>query len=112
MVAKALEAAEDLAAEGIECEVIDPRTILPLDHEPIIDSVTKTNRAVIVHEAPKTGGVGGEIAAVIAEKAFHALKSPVIRVGAPFTPLPRRPYEALYLPTKENIVGTVKKLFE
>ena len=72
-MAKALEAAEDLAAEGIECEVIDPRTILPLDHEPIIDSVTKTNRAVIVHEAPKTGGVGGESELAPLLRRFHAV---------------------------------------
>ena len=107
-----MEAAEDLAAEGIDSEVIDPRTILPLEHEPIIDSVTKTKRVVNVHEAPKIGGVGGEIAAVIAEKTFHTLKSPIIRVGAPFTPLPRRPYEELYLPNKEKIVSAVKKLFD
>ena len=110
MVGKAMEAAEDLAAEGIDSEVIDPRTILPLEHEPIIDSVTKTKRVVIVHEAPKIGGVGGEIAAVIAEKAFHTLKSPIIRVGAPFTPLPRRPYEEFYLPNREKIVQAAREL--
>ena len=112
MVHKALEAAEDLAADGIDCEVIDPRTILPLDHNTILDSVTKTHRVVIVHEAPKTGGAGGEIAAVIAEKAFHDLKSPIIRVGAPFTPLPRRPYEEIYLPNKEKIASAVKGLLK
>ena len=111
MVYKALEAAEDLAADGIDCEVIDPRTILPLDQKTILDSVTKTNRVVIVHEAPKTGGAGGEIAAIIAEKAFHTLKSPIIRVGAPFTPLPRHPYENIYLPNKEKIVHALKTLF-
>ena len=71
----------------------------------------KTNRVVIVHEAPKTGGAGGEIAAIIAEKAFHTLKSPIIRVGAPFTPLPRHPYENIYLPNKEKIVHAVETLF-
>ena len=64
---------------------------------------------MIVHEAPKTGGVGGEIAAVIAEKAFHELQAPVIRVGAPFMPVPRRPYEEMYLPNKEKIIKAVKK---
>jgi len=111
MVYHALEAAEQLASEGISCEVVDPRTILPLDREAILDSVAKTKRAVIVHEAPKTGGVGGEIAAMIAEHAFSSLRSPVVRVGAPFTPLPRKPYEKLYLPNKEKIVSAVKKIF-
>ena len=109
MVRQALAAADDLAGEGIDCEVIDPMTILPLDHETIIESIARTHRAVIVHEAPKTGGVGGEIAAVIAEKAFHELQAPVIRVGAPFMPVPRRPYEEMYLPNKEKIVKAVKE---
>ncbi|MEJ2724766.1 MAG: transketolase C-terminal domain-containing protein, partial [Deltaproteobacteria bacterium] len=73
--------------------------------------VAKTHRALIVHEAPKTGGVGGEVAALIAEKRFTALNSPIIRVGAPFTPLPRHPYEKLYLPNKEKIAGAVKEIF-
>jgi pyruvate dehydrogenase E1 component beta subunit len=84
------------------------KTILP-DHETIINSVARTHRVVIVHEAPKTGGVGGEIAAVIAEEAFQELQAPVIRVGAPFMPVPRRPYEEMYLPNKEKIVKAVKK---
>ena len=112
MVYPALEGAEDLAAEGIDCEVIDPRTILPLDQKTTLDSVAKTHRALIVHEAPKTGGVGGEIAAVIAEKAFNRLKSPIMRVGAPFTPLPRLPYEKLYLPNKEKIISAVKGILD
>jgi len=111
MIYHALEAAEQLASEGISCEVVDPRTILPLDREAILDSVAKTKRAVIVHEAPKTGGVGGEIAAMIAEHAFSSLRSPVVRVGAPFTPLPRKPYEKLYLPNKEKIISAVKGIF-
>jgi len=81
-----------------------------LDQKTIIGSVTKTGRVVVVHEAPKTGGAGGEIAAVIAEKAFHHLKSPIIRVGAPFTPLPRPPFEEIYLPNKEKIISAVKKI--
>ena len=111
MVPQALAAAEELAAQGIDCEVLDPRTIVPLDHAAIIASVSKTRRAVIVHEAPKTGGVGGEIAALIAEQAFHALQAPIIRVGAPFTPVPRHPYEQLYLPDKDNIRAAVQQLF-
>lgn len=110
MVRQALEAADDLAMEGIDCEVVDPRTILPLDQKTILDSVAKTRRVVIVHEAPKTGGVGGEIAAVIAEEAFGDLKAPVMRVGAPFTPVPRRPYEEIYLPNKTKITHAVKRI--
>jgi pyruvate dehydrogenase E1 component beta subunit len=112
MVYHALEAAEELAKEGISCEVIDPRSILPLDREAILNSVAKTGCAVIVHEAPKTGGVGGEIAAMIAEHAFDSLRSPIVRVGAPFTPLPRKPYERLYLPDREKIVSAVKGLLD
>jgi acetoin:2,6-dichlorophenolindophenol oxidoreductase subunit beta len=109
MVKQALAAADDLAGEGIDCEVIDPMTILPLDRETILGSIARTHRVVIVHEAPKTGGVGGEIAGLIAEEAFHELHAPVIRVGAPFMPIPRRPYEAMYLPNKEKIAQAVKK---
>ncbi|MEW6668860.1 MAG: alpha-ketoacid dehydrogenase subunit beta [Thermodesulfobacteriota bacterium] len=112
MVYHALEAAGELASEGIACEVVDPRTILPLDREAILNSVGKTGRAVIAHEAPKTGGVGGEIAAIIAEQAFDTLRSPIVRVGAPFTPLPRKPYEQVYLPNKDNIVLAVKGILD
>jgi len=111
MVSQALAAAVELAAQGIDCEVLDPRTIVPLDRDAIINSVTKTRRVVIVHEAPKIGGVGGEIAALIAEHAFHALLAPVMRVGAPYTPVPRHPYEKLYLPDKEKIKAAVQKIF-
>jgi pyruvate dehydrogenase E1 component beta subunit len=110
MVGRALEAAADLYGEGISCEVIDPRTILPLDQKTILESAAKTHRVVIVHESPKTGGFGGEIAATIAEKVFHELKAPVVRVGAPFMPVPRRPFEEMYLPNKEKIVQAVKKI--
>jgi len=109
IVKKALEAAEDLSAEGIDCEVIDPRTILPLDHQALMDSVAKTHRVVIAHEAPKTGGIGGEISAVIAEKIFDKLKAPIVRIGAPFTPVPRPPYEGMYLLGKDDIITAVRK---
>ncbi len=108
MVKHAVAAAEELAPAGIDCEVVDLRTILPMDQKTILDSVTKTHHAVIVHEAPKTGGVGGEIAAVIGEKAFRHLEAPVIRVAAPFMPVPRRPYEELYLPDKKKIIAAVR----
>ena len=111
MVGEALAAAEELAKSGVECEVVDPRTIMPLDQEVILDSVKKTHRAVIVHEAPKIGGIGGEIAALIAEKAFSDLKAPVMRVGALYTPIPRPPFEAIYLPNKDKIIQAVKRTF-
>ena len=84
---------------------------MPLDRKTILESVARTGRALIVHEAPKTGGVGGEIAALIAEHAFDKLEAPVVRVGAPFMPVPRHPYEKLYLPDKEKIVHAVRGLF-
>ena len=87
MVYKALEAAEELAKEGISVEVVDPRTLQPLDNETIINSVKKTHKVVVVHEAVKFAGPGAEIAAMIAEEAFDYLDAPVKRVGAPFTPV-------------------------
>jgi pyruvate dehydrogenase E1 component beta subunit len=110
MVRRAIAAADSLLKDGIDCEVIDPRTILPLDQTTILDSVRKTNRVVIVHEAPKTGGVGGEIAALIAEQAFSELRAPIIRVGAPFMPVPRPPYEQMYVPDEAKIISAVKKV--
>ncbi len=88
MVDRALKAAEALAAEGIEAEVIDPRTIVPLDEERILESVKKTGRCVCVHEAHRTGGMGAEIAAIVQEKAFRWLDAPVLRLGAKQCPLP------------------------
>jgi acetoin:2,6-dichlorophenolindophenol oxidoreductase subunit beta len=110
MVGEALAAAEELAKSKVDCEVLDLRTIMPLDQKAILDSVKKTHRAVIVHEAPKIGGVGGEIAGLIAEKAFADLKAPVMRVGAPYTPIPRPPFEAFYVPNKEKIIEAVKNI--
>lgn len=86
MVNKALTAAEELSEAGTDIEVIDLRTVLPLDEDEIVKSIRKTGRAVIFHEARKTGGMGGEIAAVISEKAFDALKAPVLRVAGPDVP--------------------------
>jgi pyruvate/2-oxoglutarate/acetoin dehydrogenase E1 component len=86
MVGKALDAAQKLSGEGVEIEVIDLRTVLPLDETLIVESVKKTGRAIVFHEARKTGGIGGEVAAVISEKAFPALKAPILRVAAPDVP--------------------------
>ena len=111
MVSKALGAAEKLAAEGISVEVVDPRTLLPLDEETILSSVRKTHRLVIVHEAVKFGGPGGEIAAMVAEKAFDYLDAPILRVAAPFSPVPfSPPLEQEYVPSEEKIIAAVRKV--
>lgn len=111
MVQQALEAAKILEKEGISAEVVDPRTILPLDEEIILQSVEKTGGAVIVHEAPTTGGFGGEIAALLADKGIDFLDGPVKRVGAPFCPIPSSPeMEQFYLPNADNIVQAAKEI--
>jgi pyruvate/2-oxoglutarate/acetoin dehydrogenase E1 component len=111
MVQEALTAAEQLAAEGIELEVIDPRTVMPLDVELITESVNRTGHAVIVHEAPVRGGIGGEIAAVIAEHCQPQLRGPVLRVGAPWTPVPanRHLERTTYLPNADDIVTAIRR---
>ena len=112
MVARALAAAEMLAQEGISAEVIDPRTLVPLDKDSILQSVKKTHKLVVVHEAVKTGGFGGEIAAIVAEEGFDYLDAPITRVAALDTPVPFSPkLEAAYLPNEQKIVAAVKKLF-
>lgn len=112
MVLDALEAAEDLAADGVSVEVIDPRTLSPLDMDSILASVRKTSRAVVAQEAVRFCGLGAEIAATIADECFDYLDAPVKRVGAPFTPVPFAPVlEKDYLPGKASIVGAVKEIF-
>lgn len=111
MVQTALEAAAALEKVGVSAEVIDPRTILPLDEGLILESVKKTGKAIIVHEAPTEGGIGGEIAAVIAEKAFDYLDGPVKRVGGRFCPIPFSPeMERFYLPSPDRIIEAAKAL--
>ncbi len=111
MVHEALQAAEELAGRGIEAEVIDPRTLLPLDMDTILKSVRKTHRVVIAHEAVKFCGVGAEIAAQVAETAFDALEAPPLRVAAPFCPVPfSAPLEEAYLPNAQDIVDAVSSL--
>jgi len=111
MVRLALEAALALQAKGVSAEVLDPRTILPLDEELIIQSVKKTGRAVIVHEAPTFGGFGGEIAGILADKAIDYLDGPVKRVGALFTPIPNWiKMEEYYLPSVEKILNAVAEI--
>jgi pyruvate dehydrogenase E1 component beta subunit len=109
MVNEALAAAKTLAGEGIECEVIDPRTLQPLDSETIVTSAKKTNRIVVVHEAVRFGGIGAEIAAQIQEEAFDYLDAPVGRIGAPFSPVPFSPaLEQHYVPSAASIAEGIR----
>ena len=111
MMHRALEAAEKLAAEGIQAEVIDLRTISPIDKETIFESVRKTKRLVIVHEAVKQGGVGAEISALVAEEMIDWLDAPIRRIGAPFVPVPfSPPLEQLVKISADHIVKTVKEI--
>ncbi|MBI2864811.1 MAG: alpha-ketoacid dehydrogenase subunit beta [Chloroflexi bacterium] len=110
MVHEALAAADMLAETGISAEVVDLRTLVPLDLDTIIGSVAKTHRAVVVHEAVKFGGFGGEVAASIMEEAFDYLDAPVKRVGAPFSPVPMAPVlEKAYLPDRNKIVAAARE---
>jgi len=110
-VYRALEAADRLAQEGIEAEVIDPRTLVPLDRELILESVRKTGRLVIVEEDNRTGGWAAELAATVAEEAFDWLDAPVRRVSAPDTPPPFAPVmEQFYVPGVEQVIKAVHSL--
>jgi len=111
-VYRALEAAERLMEQGIGAEVIDPRTLIPLDKELILESVRKTGRLVVVEEDNRTHGWAAEIAAMVAEEAFFYLDAPPKRVSAPDTPPPfAPPMEAFYVPSVERVMEAVKSLF-
>jgi 2-oxoisovalerate dehydrogenase E1 component beta subunit len=111
MVHTSLEAAEQLAKEGIDAEVIDLRTLLPLDREAIIASVKKTNKLLVVHEDTKTGGIAGEIAAIVCEGAFEDLDGPIARVTAIDTPVPYSPpLEEYFMPNTEKVVAAAREL--
>ena len=111
MLASAQEAAEQLSRQGISVEIIDLRTLLPLDMAAIAASVSKTHRAVIAHEAVRNGGLGAEIAARIADELFDELDAPVVRVGCAFAPIPFAPeLEQALLPGAESIVRAVRGL--
>jgi pyruvate/2-oxoglutarate/acetoin dehydrogenase E1 component len=110
MVKAALEAADVLKEDGIDVEVIDPRTLVPLDEKTILESVQKTHRVVIVHEACKRGGIGAEIAAVIAEKAIDSLDGPIVRVAGADAPVPFAPIlEKFVLPDATRIVAGIRQ---
>jgi len=112
MVKRSIEVAEILAAEGIDVEVIDPRTLKPLDKDTLIQSVIKTGKVLIVHEACKTGGYGGELAGVIAEsEAFDYLEAPIVRLAGRDIPIPyNRNLEAHTVPQVEDIIEAARSL--
>ncbi len=111
MLWTALDAAAILEREGLDTEVVDLRTLFPLDEETIVNSVSKTNRAIILHEATRTGGIGAEIAAVLAERCFEYLDAPLVRVTAPDTPVPYSPpLEEAFLPSAEKVCRAARSL--
>jgi pyruvate dehydrogenase E1 component beta subunit len=109
MVQQALDAAETLAGQGTDAEVIDLRSLTPLDKEAIFNSVEKTSRLVIAHEAVKAFGIGAEIAAMVSEEMIDVLDAPVVRVGAPFSPVPFS-QEGDYLPNASDVIRAVEKV--
>ncbi len=113
MVYTALDAATELARDGVEAEVLDLRSLAPLDKEAILATVAKTGRALLLHEATRTGGIGGELAAIISEEAFEYLDAPVLRVASADTPVPYSPpLEAAFLPNVEKVVSAAKRIVE
>lgn len=111
MVWTALEAARSLETEGIDAEVVDLRTLFPLDEETILESVARTGKAILLHEATRTGGIGAEIAAVLAERCFEYLDGPLIRVTAPDTPVPfSPPLEEFFMPNAEKVARAARAL--
>ncbi len=113
MVVEATKAAERLASDGLSLEIIDPRTVQPLDIDTILASVRRTNRVLIVHEAVEFGGIGAEIAAQVQEKAFDYLDAPVARLAAPFAPVPYAPVlENAYVPDAARIEAAARRLLE
>jgi 2-oxoisovalerate dehydrogenase E1 component beta subunit len=113
MVYTATEAADQLAGEGFEAEILDLRTIIPWDRERVLASVRRTSKVLVLHEDTRTGGFGAEIAATIAEEAFEDLDGPVMRLAAPDTPVPFSPaLEKAFIPQVEDVAGALRKLAE
>jgi 2-oxoisovalerate dehydrogenase E1 component beta subunit len=108
-VERCLEAAEWAAEDGVELEVVDLRWLKPLDAEAIVESVSKTGRAVVVHEAPLTLGLGAEVSSLLMERCFRSLKAPVARVGGPDMPYPCAALEEDYLPGPDRILLAVQR---
>ncbi len=112
MVKTALQAADAAAEEGRSLEVVDLRTLGPLDLDPVVESVRRTGRCVVVHEAPVTLGLGAEIAARVTEACFHSLEAPVLRVGGYDTPYPPSKLEEEYLPDLDRVLDAVDRAME
>ncbi len=111
MLGVAVKAAETLSEEGIETEIVDLRTLTPLDKDSILTSVKKTGRLIVLHEATRTGGFGGEIAAVVMEEGFRYLKAPLRRVTGPDIPVPASPtLEKFYIPDEDNLIRAVREI--
>ncbi|MBI1983943.1 MAG: alpha-ketoacid dehydrogenase subunit beta [Acidobacteria bacterium] len=111
MVWTALQAAEELEKEGISLEVVDLRTLLPYDEQTVLASVRKCSKVILLHEDTRTGGMAGELSALIAEKAFEDLDGPVVRITAPDTPVPfSPPLEEYFLPSARKVVEAARKL--
>ncbi|MGH9457215.1 MAG: alpha-ketoacid dehydrogenase subunit beta [Thermoanaerobaculia bacterium] len=113
MVYTAMAAADALEEDGVSVEILDLRSLLPYDEDAILASIAKTNRAIVLHEATRTGGAGGEFAALIAEKAFDYLDAPVKRVASIDTPVPYSPpLEGFFLPNEEKVVKAARELLD
>ena len=113
MVHTALDAATQLEAAGVDTEVLDLRSLAPLDRESLLASVAKTSRVLVLHEATRTGGIGGELAAIVAEEAFEYLDAPVVRVASEDSPAPYAPpLEAAFLPSVDKVVAAAKRLVD
>jgi 2-oxoisovalerate dehydrogenase E1 component beta subunit len=111
MVHTALDAAKQLEADGVQAEVLDLRSLAPLDRDAILTSVAKTSRALLLYEARRTGGIGGELAAIIAEDAFEYLDAPIVRIASEDSPVPYAPpLEAAFLPSVDTVVEGARKL--
>ena len=112
MVHVALRAAEVLVREEIEIEVLDLRTLVPLDEEAVLESVRRTNKVVLLHEDTRIGGLAGELAAIISEKAFEFLDGPIRRITAPDTPVPHSPpLEKAFLPNEQDVIRVCRELY-
>lgn len=111
-VSLAERAADDLSEHGVGAQVVDLRSLVPLDIDTVREAVAGTGRAVVIQEAPLTGGFGAEVAATIGEECFYSLQAPVLRISAPDTPYPLAGIEDSYVPSQERIVREVRKLME
>jgi pyruvate dehydrogenase E1 component beta subunit len=111
MLGVALKAAEQLASEGVAVEIVDLRTLTPLDKETLLASVRKTGRLVVLHEATRTGGFAGEVAAVVLEEAFSSLKAPLRRITGPDIPVPASPpLEHFFIPGEEQLIAAIREI--